>query len=148
MAETRSVRILLVEDSLVVRRALENALRAAGCEVVSVATASDAIHEAFAQLPDLMILDLTLDAASFDTFRDGFAVLNWLRYRLPDSHFPVIIHTADTSPVVDQRARAAGVFAVIRKGDKATDILDVVRQAFEQASPVATEDSDEAGSAA
>jgi CheY-like chemotaxis protein len=148
MGETRPSRILLVEDSLVVSRALENALRAAGCEVVTVNTARDALHAAFAQLPDLMILDLTLDTTSFDTFRDGFAVLNWLRYRLREINFPVIIHTADPSPLVDERARAAGVFAVIRKGDRATDILDVVRQAFEQASPVATQDSDEAGAAA
>src|SRR5215207_8837604 len=99
MAETRAPQILLVEDSLVVRRALENTLSAAGCEVVSVATASDALQAAFAQLPDLMILDLTLAAASFDSFRDGFAVLNWLRHMLPNANFPVIIHTADPSPL-------------------------------------------------
>jgi CheY-like chemotaxis protein len=115
---------------------------------VTVTTAPDALKAAFAQLPDLMILDLTLATASFDSFRDGFAVLNWLRHMLPNANFPVIIHTADPSPLVDKRARAAGVFAVVRKGDSATDILDVVRQAFEQASPVATEDSDDAGAAA
>jgi CheY-like chemotaxis protein len=131
VVEERSARILLVEDNLVVRRALENSLRTAGCEVVTASTASDALQAAFAELPDLMILDLTLGAASFDSFRDGFAVLNWLRHRLPDANFPVIIHTADESPLVDQRARAAGVFAVIRKGDRATDIIDVVCQAFE-----------------
>jgi DNA-binding response OmpR family regulator len=64
VVETRLPRILLVEDSLVVQRALENTLRAAECEVVSVATAADALHAAFAQLPDLMILDLTLASAS------------------------------------------------------------------------------------
>ncbi|MCI0744310.1 MAG: response regulator, partial [Verrucomicrobia subdivision 3 bacterium] len=147
MPETRPPRILLVEDSLVVKRALENALRAAGCEVVTVTTASDALQAAFAQMPDLMILDLTLDAASFDTFRDGFAVLNWLRHMLRGANFPVIIHTGDPSPLVDERARAAGVFAVIRKGDPATDILNVVRQAFEQGGAVEPENSDEAGAA-
>jgi CheY-like chemotaxis protein len=120
----------LVEDSLVVIRALENALRAPGYEVVSVTTASDALKAASAQPPDLMILDLTL-ASTFDGFRDGFAVLYWLRHTLRDALFPVIIHTADLSSLVDQRAREAGVFAVIRKGDSATNILDVVRQAFE-----------------
>ena len=130
MSDTSKPQILLVEDSLVVRRALENALRAAGCEVVTVTTASDAVRAAVAQLPDLMMLDLTLDTATFDTFRDGFAVLNWVRHRFSDAHFPVIIHTADPSPLVDERARTAGAFAVIRKGDKGTDIVDTVRQAF------------------
>ena len=147
MVETRSPRILVVEDSLVVGRALERTLRAAGCEVVTTTTAGDALQAAFAQLPDLMILDLSLHSAFFDPFCDGFGVLNWLRYMLGDINFPVIIHTADPSPLVDERARAAGVFAVIRKGIGATYILDVVRQAFEQASPVATEDSGEAGAA-
>ena len=114
---------------------------AARCEVETATTASEALRSALAKVPDLMILDLTLAAASFDSFRDGFAVLHWLRHMLPDAYFPVIIHIADASPLVDQRARAAGVFAVIRKGNKATNILDVVRQAFEQPSPPATDDS-------
>src|SRR6185503_11235761 len=104
IVHTRSPQILLVEDSLVVRRALENVLRAAGCEVKTATTASEALRATFAKVPDLMILDLTLAAASFDSFRDGFAVLHWLRHMLPDAYFPVIIHTADASPLVDQRA--------------------------------------------
>jgi CheY-like chemotaxis protein len=147
MDETRSPRILLVEDNLVVARALEKALRAVGCEVAIAATASEALQAAYAQVPDLMILDLTLHAASFDTFCDGFAVLNWLRHMLLDTNFPVIIYTADSSPRVDESARAAGVFAVIRKGDRATDIVDAVRQAFEQAMSIAPGNSDEASAA-
>lgn len=145
MVETRAQRILLVEDSLVVRRALENALRKAGYEVVTASTAREAVKEATVQRPDLMILDLTLETETFDTFCDGFAVLNWLRHTLGEESFNVIIHTADASPLVDERARASRVFAVIRKGDKAKDILDVVRQALEQPSPVGVEDSEQAG---
>ena len=149
MAETVSPHILIVEDNLLVQRALANALRATGYEVATATKASDALKEAFARLPDVMILDLTLDAGSFDSFREGFALLTWLRYMLRDVNFPpVIINTGDPSPHVDERARAAGVFAVIRKGDKATDILDVVRQALEQSKPVAIDNSDEAGAAA
>lgn len=133
MVSGRSPRILLVEDSLVVSRALQNVLRAAGYEVVTATKATDALKAACAQSPDLMILDLTLDA-TFDGFRDGFALLYWLRYMLGNALFPVIIHTADRSPLVDQRAREGGAFAVLRKDDSATNILDVVRQAFESSS--------------
>ena len=138
----------MVEDSPVVGRAIERSLRAAGCEVVTVASAGDALQAAFTQLPDLMILDLTLNTAWFETFCDGFGVLNWIRHMLGDVNFPVIIHTADQSPRVEEQAQAAGVFAVIRKGDRPTYILDVVRQAFEQAHPVATSDSDDSSAAA
>ena len=131
----------MVEDSVVVGRAIERSLRAAKCEVVTVTSAGDALQAAFTQLPDLMILDLTLQTAWFETFCDGFGVLNWIRHMLGDVNFPVIIHTADPSPQVDEQARAAGVFAVIRKGDRPTDMLNVVRRAIEQAYPVATEDS-------
>ena len=128
---------------MIVSRALENALRAVGCEVVTVTTASEATRAVFAQVPDLMILDLTLETVCFDTFHDGFAVLNWLHRMLPEANFPVIIHTVDPSPDVDDRARKAGAFAVVRKGDRATDIVETVRQAFAQTSPVPSEDTAE-----
>lgn len=128
----------MVEDSVVVGRAIERSLRAAQCEVVTVTSAGDALQAAFTQLPDLMILDLTLSTAFFESFCDGFGVLNWIRHMLGDVTFPVIIHTADPSPRVDEQARANGVFAVIRKGDRPTDILNVVRSAFEQSAGAAT----------
>jgi CheY-like chemotaxis protein len=137
----------VVEDSLVVGRAFQRALGAAGCEVMTATTGGDALQAAFAQPPDLMILDLNLNTAFLDNFSDGFGVLNWLRYMLGEIKFPVIIHTADPSPKVDKLAREAGVFAVIRKGDRPTHILGVVREAFEQARLLATEDTEEEAAA-
>jgi CheY-like chemotaxis protein len=120
----------VVEDDKVVRNVLELQLQQQGYEVVMVATASEAIHAAQEQAPDLLILDLALDSDPLESIRDGFVLLGWLRRMLPDVHFPVIIHTQNRSPEVEARAQAEGVYAVFRKGSGARKFLDLVQQAL------------------
>jgi CheY-like chemotaxis protein len=116
-------RILIVEDDAGVRQALEFKLRSAGYEVVGVASGSEALQAASEHKPDLMILELHLDANPLDSMRDGFVLLGWLRRTLPDASFPVILHTVDASPQVDAQAKAEGVYAVFRKGSDNTQML-------------------------
>ena len=79
-----------------------------------------------------MILDLNLiDRESFDSLRDGFEVLEWIRRYLPDAPFPVLIHTVDDSPKVDLRARKMGVYGVLTKGSDFGLLLFAVRQALD-----------------
>ena len=127
-AATRIPRILVVEDNRVVREALSFQLGVAGYDVVSVVNGSAAVQEAIERKPDLMILDLSLMERPGDSLQDGFAVLNWIRRLVPDSDFPVIIHTIDDSPQIDERARAEGVAAVFRKGDGTRKLLDAVQR--------------------
>ena len=124
--------LLVVEDNAVVRRALERQLAANGYQVVAAESASEAIHAVSAHQPDLMILDLKLDAAWLDSMRGGFTMLSWLRRMLPDCNFPIIIYTSDDSAFVDETAQAAGIYAVYRKSDSLAHLLDGVRQALEQ----------------
>jgi two-component system, OmpR family, KDP operon response regulator KdpE len=123
-------RVLIVEDNNGVRQALEFKLRSAGYEVVGVACGSAALQAASEQKPDLMILELHLDADPLDSMRDGFILLGWLRRTLPDSNFPVIVHTGDASPQVDAQAKAEGVYAVLRKGDDTQMLVRTVQQAL------------------
>jgi CheY-like chemotaxis protein len=124
-------RILVVEDDLVVLKVLESKLVAEGYEVVAAADANEAMRAAQGQKPDLMVLDLTLFSDSaLNGILDGFGLLNWLRYTLADTNFPVIIHTADISPKVDAQANACKVFAVFRKGDSLTELIAAVRKAL------------------
>jgi CheY-like chemotaxis protein len=102
---------------------LEFKLRSAGYDVVAVGSGSAALQAASAHKPDLMILELHLNADPLDSMRDGLVLLGWLRRTLPDANFPVILHTVDASPQVDAQAKAEGVYAVFRKSSENTEML-------------------------
>ncbi len=125
--------ILVVEDDKLVRRVLKSHLAAEGYQVTGAATVADALRAIRAQLPDLIILDLTLlDEDPFGGLSDGFAFLQLVRRNFRDANFPVIIHSVDNSPGVAERARANGVYAVFQKGDDLTELLTTVRQALDE----------------
>jgi CheY-like chemotaxis protein len=120
--------ILVVEDDEVTRAALECRLQAEGYEVVGAADATQAIKAAQQRRPDLMILDLTLLGDDpFSSLNDGFAALQWLRIRVPNADFPVIVHTGDPSPNVDRRAKSSDTSFVFRKGQDPEDLLRSIR---------------------
>ena len=128
-----SERILIVEDDPVVMSVLQSQLRTHGYEVVGAVSAAAALEEAQTATPDLIILDVNLiDDDPFNSIRDGFGVLGWLRRTLPDATFPVVIHTVDDSPTIDVRARTNGVYGVVRKGADMNQLLAVVRRALDE----------------
>ena len=123
-------RVLVVEDERVSRSLLARQLKAKGYDVMATATASEAIHAANERKPDLLILDLTLNADPLEAMREGFTLLGWLRRMLPDPIFPVIIHTGDSSPELDARAQTENVYAVVRKDGELSKLLELVGQAL------------------
>ncbi|MGW4058105.1 response regulator transcription factor [Amycolatopsis sp. NPDC004747] len=76
-------RLLVVDDEATVRELLSAALRFAGFQVTSAATAGEAVAAAAAEPPDLVLLDVMLP----DT--DGFEVVRRLRERHPGHGAPV-----------------------------------------------------------
>jgi DNA-binding response OmpR family regulator len=97
--------VLLVEDDQVVRAALTHALTDRGHEVRPLGTAVDALREAAADEPDLIILDLGLPDL------DGAAALRMLR---GVTNVPVIIATArgDEANVVQMLNSGADDYVV------------------------------------
>ncbi len=76
-------RLLVVDDEATVRELLSAALRFAGFQVTSAATAGEAVAAATAEPPDLVLLDVMLPDA------DGFEVVRRLRERHPGHGAPV-----------------------------------------------------------
>ena len=125
-------RILVVEDVNLLRCALKVQLEAEGYQVTAAATVPEAMHATQTEMPQLMILDLTLlDSDPFAGLTDGFAFLSMLKRIHPEADFPVIVYTGDPSPEVEARARSNGVFAVIRKGITTQELVGLVRLALE-----------------
>jgi len=79
------VRILLVEDSLAIRRANESALSKAGYEVVCAEDGESALHLARDGKPDLILLDMILPKMS------GPDVLHRLKSEPGTAAIPVVV---------------------------------------------------------
>ena len=125
-----AAKILVVDDNKVVRSVLEMQLVTHGYEVTTAATGPEAVAAAAANEPDLLILDLTLDADPLESMRNGFTLLAWLRRTLVGSALPVIVHTGDKSPRIDAEAEQHGVYAVFRKGESTFKLLELIRHAL------------------
>ena len=79
------VKILLVEDSLVIRRENERVLIKAGYEVVTAADGESALKLAGGNHPDLILLDMILPNMS------GPEVLEHLKRDPATVHIPVVV---------------------------------------------------------
>lgn len=79
-------RILIIEDELPMRRALEDALRAEGYRVLSAADGESGLQRALEEKPELILLDVMLPRL------DGYALCAELR-RLANA-VPILILTA------------------------------------------------------
>jgi two-component system, OmpR family, response regulator len=91
MAETERIpRVLVVDDEPNIRELVQVALKFHGCTVTTAANGVDAIRQAEAATPDLIVLDVVLPDI------DGFEVCR--RLRAAGNEVPVIFLTArDTS---------------------------------------------------
>ena len=77
--------ILLVEDSTFLRIATERALTKAGYRVISAGDGEEALAQATAKLPNLVVLDMLLPKLS------GPEVLQKLKANPATAHIPVLV---------------------------------------------------------
>lgn len=102
--------ILIVDDEqdirIIVRISLE---KFAGWRTILAATAEEALEKARSQLPDAILLDITMP----DT--DGFQVWDQLQSDPLTKSIPVILLTAKTSSLDKKRFSDMGVAGVITK---------------------------------
>lgn len=122
--------VLVVEDMDYFFEMVRDAL-SGKYEVRHARTVAEAVEAARSEAPDVMLLDLTLEAGE-----DGLAVLR----ELPGRDFPVLVVTAqDESEMYGeewQRLAALGVGDVVRKGMNMSEtLLRKVAAALGEASP-------------
>lgn len=115
----QKAKILIVDGELADVRQLEQILKRAGYESVSVTTdPSRALTMFTADEPDLVLLDLHLPN------HDGYEILQTLRQRVPaDAFLPIVVLTADVTPEAKQRALSMGATDFL---SKPFDNVDVV----------------------
>lgn len=110
------LRVLLIEDSPVIREAVAEMIEADGCARVAFATDSEtaAVHELAAARFDVLIVDLQLREGS------GFGVLRALPELKPDAL--VIVLTNYASPAIRQRCAELGASFCLDKSSEFDEV--------------------------
>ncbi|QIB50604.1 Hpt domain-containing protein [Pseudomonas sp. OIL-1] len=118
--EERSTLVMVVDDSITVRKVTTRLLERHGMEVV---TAKDGV-EAIAMLqdiqPDIMLLDIEMPRM------DGFEVATLVRHDERLQNLPIIMITSRTGEKHRERARTIGVNDYLGKPYQETELLEAI----------------------
>ena len=114
-------RVLLVDDSPVIREMVSEILSSAGLLVSTAENGKEAIDAIALAEPDLVISDVEMPQM------DGFALLELIRQR--SERLPVVMLTTRASVQDRQRATRLGANAYVLKSDfRSRSLLDVVQR--------------------
>jgi two-component system, response regulator PdtaR len=119
----RGLRILIVEDEMLVAMDAEAILHAAGYEVVGIAASADAaVAKATELLPDLVLMDIRLNGP-----RDGIdAAADMAGPQGPQ----IIFVTANTDPATHARAMVLRPVAILAKPFTEETLLGAVERVW------------------
>jgi two-component system, chemotaxis family, sensor kinase CheA len=122
-AEKLQRTVLLVDDSAFFRDMLAPLIKAAGCHVVAVGSAADALNALSSDKRfDIVITDIEMPEM------DGFALAEAVRAMPRTAAIPVIAITAMVSPDAIERGRAVGFHDFVAKFDRAGLIAAIKEQ--------------------
>jgi two-component system chemotaxis response regulator CheY len=112
------MRILVVDDSSLVRLYCRNALEKAGFEVEQAINGIEAMEKVLAQVFDLVIVDVNMPRM------DGFSFLRTLRRSAPDiASLPALMITTEAGDRDIDDARTAGANYYLVKPVSEVDLL-------------------------
>jgi CheY-like chemotaxis protein len=122
--------ILVIDSDTASRTFLCQKLIDADFQVRSASSGTTAIHSMLEDPPALVIVDSALvEEDPFSSAWDAFGILNWMKHMLPDRRIPLILHAAQVTDTLQERAQSTGIFAVVQK-DQSTNLTTVVQLAF------------------
>ncbi len=124
-----TVRVLVVEDELAVRRLLAYNLRAAGFEAIEARDGEEALQLIEELPPDLLILDWMLPGLS------GIELCRRLRRRSATAHLPVIMLTARVEESDRLRGLETGADDYVTKPFSPAELVARVRAVLRRARP-------------
>ena len=117
--------VLLAEDFEDTRDVYSFYLRREGFEVQDLPDGELILPLAIERQPDVVVLDLSLPGI------DGYALAAALRAHPMTAHIPIVVLSAHAYPENEQRARAAGATAFLRKPCLPGDLADTLRRVSE-----------------
>jgi CheY-like chemotaxis protein len=123
-SQRRELRILIVEDVLMIHEVVERSLSDLNAVFISVRDGLTAMDEIEVSLPDLIILDLALPIL------DGWEVLRRLQSDDRTSGVAVVVMTAHGQSGLEQDVKRLGASAYIEKPFRPNDLRSAVYQAL------------------
>jgi two-component system phosphate regulon response regulator PhoB len=118
-------RILVVEDSAVIRRLIEVCLRAADLEILTREDGKTGLAAVGSESPDLVVLDIGLPGM------DGWEVLDRIRRDESTRNIPVVVLTAHAEEESRRRANEGGADAFVTKPFQPNDFRSTVLSLLE-----------------
>jgi CheY-like chemotaxis protein len=118
-------RILIVEDSAVIRRLIEVCLRAADLEIITRDDGRTGLSAVSSESPDLVVLDIGLPGM------DGWEVLDRIRKDETTKSIPVVVLTAHAEEESRRRANEGGADAFVTKPFQPNDFRSTVLSLLE-----------------
>ena len=115
-------RILIVDDIATSRELLRTVLEREGFAITEAADGDEALQQARAEIPDLILLDLQMPV------RNGYEVLSELRKDPRYANLPIIALTASAMQGDRERALAAGFTAYLAKPVTLTFLRDEIQR--------------------
>jgi len=109
--------ILLVDDYEDARVMYGHFLRMSGYEPIEAATGEEALELAYARVPDLILLDMSLPGI------DGWEVTAELKRNVKTKHIPIVALTAHALQTERQRTERAGCDGFLAKPCAPPDLL-------------------------
>jgi DNA-binding response OmpR family regulator len=115
-APDSKIKLLVIDDDAVIRKAASLQLQSQGFEVDVAADVSTALQALRSGKPQLILLDIYLDTAPCPASSswDGFGMMSWLRHLDEARHIPVVLMTGYTG-ILEGRALAEGAAGFFRK---------------------------------
>ena len=128
--------ILIVDDSVSVRKALERILKSREVDVVAAKSAEDALETLGSLSPDLIIADVIMPGLS------GFELCETLKKQEVHKDTPVMLISGVVDGEVESKAQQVGAVGVVKKPFTPDDIFPKIEAALGAAQP-ATADTSE-----
>ena len=116
--------ILIVDDSVSVRKALERILKTRKMEVVAAKSAEDALETLQNLSPDLIIADVIMPGQS------GFELCEGIKTGGAHAHTPVMLISGVVDGEVERKAQEAGAVGVVKKPFTPDDIFPKIEAAL------------------
>ena len=115
-------RVLVVDDSLSVRKMVERALEMKGFDVLSASSGAEAMERIGSAMPDLVVCDVVMPDV------DGYRICEFVRTHPSLSETPVLLISGIVNSAVLERAAQVGSSDVMRKPFTADDLARKVEE--------------------
>ncbi len=119
-SQTRSAKVMLVDDHRALRMLFAKKLRTAGHDAIVASSGEEAVKLAQETKPELIVLDVQMPGM------DGYEVCQIIKETPDLENSRVILYSADETQEFINRGKEAGADQCLRKGSKSSDLLEMI----------------------